>query len=130
VILALGATRSGLRADEAKLLYSIDISLILLELFVVLPYVLHGELSPLAAQEALKLILGGPFTFSFWVLFFTLGLLTPLALELWEIKPTLLAGAALHPTRWLAGVTAALIVFGGFMLRYVFVYAGQISAFQ
>jgi formate-dependent nitrite reductase membrane component NrfD len=130
IILALCLTRDGVRPREARLLYSVDISLILLELFVVLPYVIHGELSPLAAQQALKLILGGPFTFAFWVLFFTAGLVVPLALELWEMKPSLLRGADLHPQRLLAGATAALIVLGGLVLRYVFVYAGQMSAFE
>lgn len=130
VILALCTTGKGLQPREARLLYSVDISLILLELFVVLPYVIHGELSPLAAQEALKLILGGPFTFAFWVVFFSLGLITPLALELWEVKPSLLEGGDLHPSRLLAGATAALIVIGGFVLRYIFVYAGQLSTFE
>lgn len=130
VILALCFSSEGVGSREARLLYSVDISLIFLELFVVLPYVIHGELSPLAAQEALKLILGGPFTFPFWVLFFALGLVVPLMLELWEVKPSLLDSAALHPSRLLAGATAALIVFGGLVLRYVFVYAGQMSAFE
>jgi formate-dependent nitrite reductase membrane component NrfD len=130
VILTLCLTRDGVGPREARLLYSVDIALIFLELFVVLPYVIHGELSPAAAQEALKLILGGPFTFAFWGLFFTLGLVAPLALELWEVKPSLLDGAALHPNRFLAGVTAALVVLGGLVLRYVFVYAGQMSAFE
>lgn len=130
VILALCLTREGVGPREARLLYSVDITLILLELFVVLPYVIHGELSPLAAQEALKLILGGPFTFAFWGLFFTFGLVVPLALEIWEVKPSLLDGAVLHPGRFLAGATAALIVLGGVVLRYVFVFAGQMSAFE
>ena len=130
VILALTASREGVAPREARLLYSIDIVLILLELFVVIPYVIHGELSPLAARQALKLILGGPFTFAFWALFFTLGLLMPLALEVWEIRPALFGGEALHPGRFLACATAALIVFGGFVLRYVFVYAGQMSVFE
>ncbi len=130
VILALTASREGVAPREARLLYSIDIVLILLELFVVIPYVIHGELSPLAAREALALVLGGPFTFAFWVLFFALGLLAPLALEIWEVRPALFNGGDLHPGRLLAGATAALIVFGGFVLRYVFVYAGQTSVFQ
>jgi len=37
---------------------------------------------------------------------------------------------ALHPNRLLAGATAVLVIFGGFVLRYVFVYAGQMSSFQ
>ncbi|MBI4918019.1 MAG: polysulfide reductase NrfD [Acidobacteria bacterium] len=130
LILALSLHRDDLEAREARLLYSIDIVLILLELFIVIPYIVHGALSPLAVRQALALILGGPYTFAFWVLFLTLGLLVPLALELYEMKPVLLERASLHPNRVLAGATAALIIIGGFVLRYVFVYAGQVSSFQ
>jgi len=130
LILALSLRRGELDEREAKLLYSIDVSLILLEFFIVVPYVVHGALSPLAVRQALALILGGPFTFAFWVLFLGLGLLLPLALELFEMKPLLLQRSALHPNRLLAGTTAVLVIFGGFVLRYVFVYAGQMSSFQ
>ncbi len=130
VVLALSASREGVAPREARLLYSVDIVIIALELFVVIPYVIHGELSPLAAQEALGLILGGPFTFAFWGLFFGLGLVAPLALEIWEVRPALLNGGELHPARILAGASALLVVFGGFVLRYVFVYAGQMSSFE
>lgn len=130
VILVLALHRAPLEEGEAKLLLSLDITLILLELFIVLPYVIHGRLSPLAVQQALALVLGGPFTFAFWVLFFTLGLSLPLVLELWEIRPVLLDRPGFQPGRWLAGASAALVIFGGFVLRYVFVYAGQMSSFQ
>ena len=130
VILALSLRRAGLDAGEARLLYSIDIVLIGLELFIVMPYLIHGTLSPLAVQQALKLVLGGPFTFAFWVLFLGLGLVLPLAIELWEMRPVLLDRGSFHSGRMLAGVSAALVLIGGFVLRYVFVYAGQMSTFQ
>jgi formate-dependent nitrite reductase membrane component NrfD len=130
LILALSARGAGLEPGEAKLLYSVDITLIVLELFIVLPYIIHGTLSPLSVQRALALILGGPFTFAFWGLFMALGLLLPLALELWEMRPVLLEKAALHPARGLAALSAALVLLGGLVLRYVFVYAGQMSSFE
>jgi formate-dependent nitrite reductase membrane component NrfD len=130
LILALGAQREGLDQREAKLLYSLDITLMILELFIVLPYVIHGTLSPLSVQRALELILGGPFTVAFWGVFFALGLVLPLAIELWEMRPVLLDRATLHPGRLLAGVSAVLVLVGGFTLRYVFVSAGQLSTFQ
>jgi hypothetical protein len=58
------------------------------------------------------------------------GLLVPLSLDLWEKRPVLLDDGSLHAGRLLAGVSAALVLFGGFVLRYVFVYAGQTSSFQ
>ncbi len=130
VILALSVGKAGLDDGEARLLLSLDIVLISLELFIVLPYIIHGELSPLAVQQALRLILGGPFTFAFWVLFLAVGLLLPLAIEVWEMRPVLLERGPLHAGRVLAGLSAALVLFGGFVLRYVFVYAGQMTSFQ
>ena len=130
IILAISLRSTGLDAAEARMLYSLDIVLILLELFIVIPYLIHGQLSPLAVRQALQLVLGGPFTFAFWVLFLGVGLLLPLAVELWEMRPVLLDRGAFHSGRLLAGVSAALVLVGGFVLRYVFVYAGQMSTFQ
>lgn len=130
LILVFTLRRDGLAPEEARLLLSLDIVLILLEFFIVLPYFVHGALSPLAVREALRLVLGGPFTVPFWVLFFAIGLLLPLALEVWEMRPVLLARQALQPGRGVTALAAGLVLFGGLMLRYVFVFAGQVSAFQ
>ncbi len=115
---------------ETRFLYTLDIVLIALEFFIVLPYLIHGQLSVLAVREALALVLGGPYTFAFWVLFLSMGLLVPLVIELWEFRPVLLGRGAFHlNTRW-AGTAAGLVIFGGFVLRYVFVFAGQASGFR
>ena len=130
VILARVLDRDPVEAREFRFLYTADICLILLELFIVLPYLLHGQLSALAVREALALVLGGPFTFTFWILFLTLGLLVPLGIELWEFRPVLLGKGPLHiQPRWAASA-AGLVLFGGYVLRYVFVYAGQASGFK
>src|SRR5262249_9683179 len=71
--------------QELRLLYGLDICFLALEFFIVLPYLIHGELSVQAVQDSLKLILGGPFTVLFWVFFLGLGLLTPLIIELSEL---------------------------------------------
>jgi formate-dependent nitrite reductase membrane component NrfD len=42
----------------------------------------------------------------------------------------LLEKATLHPARGLAALSAALVLLGGVVLRYVFVYAGQMSSFE
>jgi len=115
---------------EFRFLYTLDICLILLEFFIVLPYLLHGQLSVLAVREALGLVLGGPFTFVFWGLFMGAGLLLPLAIEVWEFRPVLLGKGALHITERLAMTAAGLVIFGGYVLRYVFVFAGQASGFK
>ncbi|HJV89617.1 MAG TPA: NrfD/PsrC family molybdoenzyme membrane anchor subunit [Holophagaceae bacterium] len=123
----LGQDRPGLR--ELRFLYGLDIVLMGLELFIVLPYLIHGNLSSLAVKEALGLILGGPFTFAFWGLFLGLGLLAPLAVELWEFRPFLTGQGPFHvDARW-ARVAGVLVLVGGYTLRYVFVFAGQATGF-
>jgi formate-dependent nitrite reductase membrane component NrfD len=130
LILALSINPKRLDSMQVRFLYGLDICLITLEFFIVLPYLLHGELSVQAVKDSLELVLGGPFTFAFWVLFMGIGLLVPLALEIWEMAPALMGGAALHHNRRFAAFAAALVLFGGYMLRYIFVYAGQMSAFR
>ena len=130
VILALSASRKLLDTAQIQFLYTLDICLIVLEFFIVLPYILHGELSVEAVRSSLALILGGPYTFVFWAFFLGTGLLVPLVLEILEVSPALFSGKLLHHNRRLAGATAALVIFGGYLLRYVFVYAGQISSFD
>lgn len=115
---------------EMRFLYTLDICLILIEFFIVLPYLIHGKLSVLAVQDALAQVLGGPFTFAFWILFLGMGLLTPLLIELYEFKPVLLGKGQLHiSARW-ATTAAGLVILGGYILRYVFVFAGQASGFR
>jgi formate-dependent nitrite reductase membrane component NrfD len=129
IILALSCKKDAAIA-EMRMLYTFDIFFMLLELFIVIPYVIHGELSSQAIQNALRLILGGPFTLVFWLFFFSLGLLLPLVIELKEMIPVLFHDRELHYTRFASGATALLILGGGFLLRYVFVYAGQASSVQ
>lgn len=130
LILALSLNRKLLDATQLRFLYTLDICLIMLECFIVLPYILHGELSVEAVKRSIGLILGGPYTLVFWLFFLGTGLLAPLAFEVWEIAPLLVAGAPPHHRRRLAALTAALVIGGGYLLRYIFVYAGQVSSFD
>jgi formate-dependent nitrite reductase membrane component NrfD len=113
-----------------QLLYTLDICLLALELFIVIPYVIHGELSVQAVKDSLALILGGPFTIIFWAFFFALGLLLPLVIEVFEVLPAWLSRTAVHFRTGVAAATALLVLAGGFLLRYIFVFAGQVSAFR
>jgi len=128
--LILGLSGRKESAQELKLLYGLDICFMVLEFFIVLPYLIHGELSVQAVQDSLQLILGGPFTILFWVFFLGLGLFTPLLIELRELVPVIVSNREFHYQRLLAASTALLILGGGFLLRYIFVFAGQISAMQ
>jgi formate-dependent nitrite reductase membrane component NrfD len=128
--LILGLARREHSAQELKLLYGLDICFMVLEFFIVLPYLIHGELSVQAVQDSLKLILGGPFSILFWVFFLGLGLITPLVIEVSELVPVIVANREFHYRRPIAAGTALLILVGGFLLRYIFVFAGQMSAMQ
>lgn len=130
LILALSVNRKELDFKQLRFLYTLDICFITIEFFIVLPYLIHGKLSVLAVQDALKLILGGPYTLVFWVVFMLLGLLLPLAIELWEMAPAFFQKSAVHHNKRLASGAALLVLMGGYVLRYVFVYAGQVSAFK
>jgi len=128
--LILGLAGRERTSQELRLLYGLDICFMVLEFFIVLPYLIHGALSVQAVQDSLKLVLGGPFTVLFWVFFMGLGLLMPLVIELRELVPAIISNREFHYNRALAASTAVLILGGGFLLRYIFVFAGQISAMQ
>jgi formate-dependent nitrite reductase membrane component NrfD len=118
---------AGPDADRTLLL-SADVVLILLELLIITPYIIHGQLSTESARDSLALIMGGAFTFPFWLGVVAFGLLAPLAIEAWHLVPALTGRA--HPSRrWVEVAVAALVLCGGFLLRWVFVYAGQRSTF-
>lgn len=128
--LILSLARREHSAEELKLLYGLDICFMVLEFFIVLPYLIHGELSVQAVQDSLKLILGGPFTILFWIFFLGLGLLAPLVSELLELVPVMVSNREFHYRRSVTAGTAVLILGGGFLLRYIFVFAGQVSAMR
>lgn len=130
LLMLLNERLGGGTPEDRHLLLSADIVFIVLELFMVAPYVIHGALSTLAARESLRLILGGPLTWTFWVGVVLLGLLVPLAAEARTLAANLFGGHALADHRRLEQVAAVLVLLGGFTLRYVFVRAGQMSSFM
>jgi formate-dependent nitrite reductase membrane component NrfD len=161
LLIFLAVTHRHLEMSDFRLLYLLDIGFLTLEFFIVVPYLLHGELSVLAVRESLKLILGGPFTMHFWVFFLAMGIVVPWIMEVREVLPVLAARAQLasglspleddpvvtallpaddraigalsakpHFNRVGAIVAAALILMGGVLVRYIFVFAGQMSAFH
>ncbi len=114
---------------ERHLLVSVDAVLIVLEIFIIIPFFLHQTLNTWSSAASLKLILGGPFTAPFWIGVIGLGLLLPLAVEGYELFPIILKEGAIKYRRQLSLASSLLVLIGGFLLRYVFVYAGQLSHF-
>ena len=161
LILVLAASSRKFEMHEFQSLYLLDVSFLTLEFFIVVPYLIHGELSVRAVRDSLQLVLGGSFTILFWLFFMGLGLVLPWAIEVYEVLPLLLHHAQLasrvdtapivapgvassdffesapsaptkklHFSRAWALAAATLVLMGGVLVRYIFVFAGQISAIQ
>jgi formate-dependent nitrite reductase membrane component NrfD len=116
------------RAEQRRILVRADLVFIFLELFIIIPFLVHAELSTLSAREALWMILGGPYTTIFWIGVVACGILVPMVLELAD---TLGAGRILpRPVLSMMHYAApVMILVGGYLLRWVFVHAGQETQF-
>jgi formate-dependent nitrite reductase membrane component NrfD len=102
---------------ERKQFARIDLVLIGIELFLII-HMFMGFLASTQVQiEAAQLFLGGPYTMSFWIFVVILGMLFPGILEIMELRK-------LHVP---VLVPAILVIFGSLMLRFIIVYAGQMS---
>jgi formate-dependent nitrite reductase membrane component NrfD len=109
-------TRSHL---ERAWFTKIDVVLIVIELVLVGLFIINLATGSAKQLEALQCcIMGGPYTFAFWVLFVGIGLLLPLLLELLEMR-----GLGVK----LALTAAVLVLIGGYTLRHVMMEVGQRS---
>jgi formate-dependent nitrite reductase membrane component NrfD len=129
VLLIASLSRSHHLHTERHFLVSFDAMLIFVEILMIVPFFLHQSLSTWSASGSLELIMGGPFTLAFWVGVVLLGLLIPLAIEGFELFPVIWQEQAIKYSRLWGGLSAGLVLIGSFALRYVFVYAGQVSHF-
>jgi protein NrfD len=104
-------------AAERKVFARIDLILIGIELFLII-HMFMGFLASTQVQiDAAHLFLGGPYTMSFWIFVVIIGMILPAVLEIMELKKY-------HIPSFLP---ALLVLFGSIMLRFIFVYAGQVS---
>ncbi|GAB4547696.1 MAG: cytochrome c nitrite reductase subunit NrfD [Anaerolineae bacterium] len=115
--------------QERHFLVSLDAMFIVLEILIIVPFFLHQALNTWSSAESLNLIMGGPFTLPFWLGVVFFGLLIPLAIEGFELFPVVWQEQAVKYSRLWGGLSATLVLVGGALLRYVFVYAGQVSHF-
>ena len=115
--------------EERRLLVSTDMVFIVLEIFMLVPFLLHHALSTWSSASSIELILGGEYTLWFWIGVILLGIVLPLIIEAYELFPVILKEGATRYSLALSAVSAVLVLIGGFVLRFVFVYAGQASHF-
>lgn len=105
--------------EELSVFRKIDMGLIAIELVLIVHLFMGLLAGPQVHVEAANLFLGGPFTWSFWLLVVGLGLITPLVLEYFELKGK-------DIPHYLVPV---LILVGGLIFRIIIVHAGQISSY-
>jgi formate-dependent nitrite reductase membrane component NrfD len=121
-----GMSREEIETNKF-MVHSIDFVLTILSIIAVLLFVFGLYSSPRSSVEAAKLIMGGEFTLLFWGWVVGLGILFPLALEVYELIPHFIKQVALREHNpWVSMVVTTSVLVGGFLLRYVVVYAGQV----
>jgi formate-dependent nitrite reductase membrane component NrfD len=105
------------KTHDEKITFSrIDLMLIAIEIFFIIHLFMGFLAGPEVQAEAAAYFLGGDFTVSFWVNVVILGLIIPAILESLELLkfkiPVIVPGL--------------LILYGGFMFRFIMVEAGQV----
>ena len=110
------------------MIHSIDFTLMVFFIITLFLFILGLYVLPRSSHGAVHLIMGGQFTLLFWVVVVGLGILLPLALEIYELIPHYIEHVELrehHP--WVSGIIGASVLVGGFAMRYVVIYAGQMA---
>ena len=113
--LALIGARS---AGERHFFTRADIGLIGVELTLIALLLINLGTGAAQQLKAVELIIGGMYTVPFWLWFVLPGLLVPITLEMFELRKN-------H--RFFALAASLLVLYGGFMLRYLTVELGQLS---
>lgn len=124
--LLLVLLRRAATTQEHRVLSGADAALIAIELAVLAWMLIDARTSTASASAAAGLLTHGVYGWIFWLGVVGFGLLLPLLLEIVELT----SAAHRAGATWLATAapTAPLFVLlGGFALRWVFVYAGQVS---
>jgi len=103
---------------ERVFLGKLDMSLIAVELLLLALWMVGLATAGAASRGALWALFGGPYTAAFWTLVVALGLLTPLIGEWLELRHGDIPGR----------LPAILVLVGGLSLRWILVYAGQLTS--
>jgi formate-dependent nitrite reductase membrane component NrfD len=110
------------------LLAASDTMLIGFEILAIFLFLMFAYLTVGDVRYAVDTILpGGPLASLFWIGMVLVGLVIPGLLELYFVIPSLLYHRKYTVSRATEMAIAAAVIFGGLMLRYVVVVAGQIT---
>jgi formate-dependent nitrite reductase membrane component NrfD len=122
-----GMSREKMETNKF-IIHSIDFFLMILSIIAFILFVFGLYASPRSSVEAAGLIMGGEFTFLFWGVAVVVGVLLPLSLEVYELIPHFISHVSMREHNpWISGAVTVSVLLGGFVLRYVVVYAGQVA---
>ena len=126
---ATAPAEAGEGAGKATyLLTASDMMLIGFEILAIFLFIMFAHLTVGNPAHAVSVIFpGGDLALMFWGGFVVLGLVLPVLVELRYVLPTLLHHQAYTMPRGTEIFVCALVLLGGFMLRYVVVIAGQLT---
>jgi formate-dependent nitrite reductase membrane component NrfD len=102
---------------ERELLAKADNGFLIIELFVLSLMLIGLSTSSQVQIQAAQLLVGGPFTAPFWVFVVGMGIVIPLIIQLLAVN---------HKVKH-TPVAPIMVIFGGLILRFVIVAAGQYS---
>ncbi len=102
---------------ERELLAKADNGFLSLELIVVALFLIGLMTSSASQKAAAALLISGPFAAFFWVFVIGIGMVIPLFIQLLAVN---------HKIKH-TPVAPLMVIAGGILLRFVFVYAGQYS---
>ena len=102
---------------ERELLAKADNGFLTFELLVISLFLVGLLSSTRVHIEAAHLLLNGPFAPAFWVFVVGLGIIIPLMIQLLAVN---------HKVKH-TPIAPVLVILGGLILRFVIVYAGQVS---
>lgn len=108
---------AGAKSQERHFFEISDMVLIAVELVLISLFLINLATGAAQHLNALGLVTGGPYTVPFWLWFVLPGLLVPIVFE----------ALGLRGHRHIGVVAALLVVYGGFILRYLMVEIGQAS---
>ena len=112
------------------MIHSIDFTLMVFSMIAVFLFILGLYVSPRSSVAAVHLIMGGEFTLLFWTLVVGVGILLPLAFEVYELIPHYIVQTELREHNpWISGIITTSVLIGGFAMRYIVIYAGQMAQF-
>ena len=108
----------GARDTSERLMFTRYVQgLIVLELVLIALLLVNLGTGTGMQLTALQYVIGGEFTFQFWVYFVLIGLVAPVVLNYWVIRGRYV---------WMF-LSPLLVLYGGYMLRLVTVEIGQVS---